>query len=217
MLGVLSSCMLLGALELGKWAHEYVSNRGFDAYVKWQGHPLLQKKHGFDSHRMRDSLKKNEHEWDKHATCSESVLDQHGYFATALDLKDQLNLLKVLKTAGIEPDDGLYSLSSVKEAIRAGTGYAPGIECNVDESGNSQLYQIYMCVDSSATSLIECPLFPRSRCSQQPMKGRLLFGQPHFPNEPMGIWSGIRPDWNDQNMRQSPNLAREDPTSAQPD
>ncbi|KAK1265904.1 hypothetical protein QJS04_geneDACA000602 [Acorus gramineus] len=107
------------------------------------------------------------HEWDKHGTCSESVLDQHGYFATALDLKDQLNLLKALKTAGIEPDDGLYSLSSVKEAIRAGTGYAPGIECNVDESGNSQLYQIYMCVDSSATSLIQCPLFPRSRCSQQ--------------------------------------------------
>ncbi|KAK1265905.1 Pentatricopeptide repeat-containing protein [Acorus gramineus] len=34
MLGVLSSCALLGALELGRWAHEFVSNRGFDAYVK---------------------------------------------------------------------------------------------------------------------------------------------------------------------------------------
>ncbi|KAK3027321.1 hypothetical protein RJ639_040413 [Escallonia herrerae] len=104
------------------------------------------------------------HEWDKHGTCSESVLDQHDYFASALGLKTQLNLLQALKTAGIQPNGQFYSLNSIKGAIKAGTGYTPYIECNVDVSGNSQLYQIYMCVDNSGTNLIECPVFPRGRC-----------------------------------------------------
>nr|GME00790.1 pentatricopeptide repeat-containing protein At2g02980, chloroplastic [Ipomoea batatas]GME16848.1 pentatricopeptide repeat-containing protein At2g02980, chloroplastic [Ipomoea batatas] len=33
-LGVLSSCVLLGALEFGKWIHEYVKKNGFDQSVK---------------------------------------------------------------------------------------------------------------------------------------------------------------------------------------
>eukprot|EP00268_Persea_americana_P065399 TRINITY_DN8727_c0_g1_i1.p1 TRINITY_DN8727_c0_g1~~TRINITY_DN8727_c0_g1_i1.p1 ORF type:complete len:609 (+),score=79.87 TRINITY_DN8727_c0_g1_i1:132-1958(+) len=34
MLSVLSSCALLGALELGKWIHEYIKKHGLDVYVK---------------------------------------------------------------------------------------------------------------------------------------------------------------------------------------
>ncbi|PON58312.1 Amino acid transporter [Parasponia andersonii] len=34
MLSVLSSCALLGALDLGRWVHEYVKKNGFDNYVK---------------------------------------------------------------------------------------------------------------------------------------------------------------------------------------
>lgn len=41
-----------------------------------------------------------EHEWEKHGTCSESVLDQHAYFQTTLNLKRKVNLLQVLKNAG---------------------------------------------------------------------------------------------------------------------
>ena len=33
-LGVISSCALLGALKLGKWLDEYVKKNGFDRYVK---------------------------------------------------------------------------------------------------------------------------------------------------------------------------------------
>ncbi|KAL3511121.1 hypothetical protein ACH5RR_030522 [Cinchona calisaya] len=33
-LGVISSCALLGALDLGKWLHEYVKKNGFDRYIK---------------------------------------------------------------------------------------------------------------------------------------------------------------------------------------
>ena len=40
------------------------------------------------------------HEWEKHGTCSESILDQHGYFQAALNLRRQVNLLQALKNAG---------------------------------------------------------------------------------------------------------------------
>ncbi|KAH1264586.1 Extracellular ribonuclease LE [Glycine max] len=89
------------------------------------------------------------HEWDKHGTCSESVLKQHDYFEAALNLRQKANLLQALTNA---------------EAIKNGIGYAPFIECNVDSSGNSQLYQVYLCVNTSGSDFMECPVFPRSKC-----------------------------------------------------
>ncbi|XP_010937157.1 extracellular ribonuclease LE [Elaeis guineensis] len=107
------------------------------------------------------------HEWEKHGTCSESILNQHSYFNTTLNLKKQVDLLGILRGAGIEPDGGFYSVDSITGAIRDATGFTPGIECNVDESSNSQLYQIYICVDTNAGDLIECPVYPRSKCSSR--------------------------------------------------
>ncbi|KAB1219931.1 Extracellular ribonuclease LE [Morella rubra] len=100
------------------------------------------------------------HEWDKHGTCSESVLDEHAYFQAALDLKAQANILQALENAGIQADGGLYSLTGIKNAIQDALGYEPWIECNKDASGQSQLYQIYLCVDYYGSSFIECPVFP---------------------------------------------------------
>ncbi|XP_041010771.1 ribonuclease 1-like [Juglans microcarpa x Juglans regia] len=105
------------------------------------------------------------HEWVKHGTCSESVLDQHGYFASALNLKQRSSLLQSLNRAGIEADGKSYSLQNLKEAIKEAIGYTPWIGCNADASGNSQLYQIYLCVDTSGSDFIECPVFPKGKCS----------------------------------------------------
>ncbi|KAL0421081.1 UNVERIFIED_CONTAM: Extracellular ribonuclease LE [Sesamum latifolium] len=101
------------------------------------------------------------HEWDKHGMCSESVLDQHGYFEAALDLKSRVDLLQILQSAGINPDGGNYSVSSIRNAISEGIGYSPWIACNVDAAGKTQLYEIYVCVDTSGSKLIECPVFPK--------------------------------------------------------
>ncbi|XP_019165812.1 PREDICTED: ribonuclease 1-like [Ipomoea nil] len=105
------------------------------------------------------------HEWEKHGTCSESVLEQHAYFQTTLDLKKKTNLLQALQDAGITPDGNSYSLSDIKDAIKSAINYTPWIECNNDADGNSQLYQVYLCVDSSASGLIECPTFPNGKCA----------------------------------------------------
>ncbi|PWA79817.1 wounding-induced ribonuclease [Artemisia annua] len=55
-------------------------------------------------------------------------------------------------------------LSSMKDAINGASGYTPWIGCNKDESGNGQLYQVYSCVDSSASGFIECPISPHGIC-----------------------------------------------------
>ncbi|MFS8028929.1 putative ribonuclease T(2) [Helianthus anomalus] len=116
-----------------------------------------------------DSLKFWRHEWKKHGTCAESIFDERGYFEAALSLKKKANLLHALEVAGIRPADGIfYTLAQIKDAITKGVGYAPFIECNVDSSGYHQLYQVYQCVDASASNFIECPVFPHGRpCGDQ--------------------------------------------------
>ncbi|KAL6187693.1 hypothetical protein ACLB2K_039088 [Fragaria x ananassa] len=79
------------------------------------------------------------HEWEKHGTCAESELDQKDYSQAGLKLKEKANLLQALKKA----DDELYRLESIVQAIKEGVGHTPGIECNKDSAGNSQLYQVY--------------------------------------------------------------------------
>ncbi|XP_042491013.1 extracellular ribonuclease LE-like [Macadamia integrifolia] len=105
------------------------------------------------------------HEWDKHGTSSEDVLNEHGYFAAALNLKDQVDLLQILESAGIQPDGRFYSVDNITQAIAGAVGYTPGIDCSKDTSSNSQLYQIYLCVDTSGANFIECPVLPSSKCS----------------------------------------------------
>ncbi|KAL0364003.1 UNVERIFIED_CONTAM: Intracellular ribonuclease LX [Sesamum angustifolium] len=107
-----------------------------------------------------DGMKFWGHEWEKHGTCTS--LDQHSYFQAALDLKSKANLLQVLGDAGIRPGK-FYSLESIKQAIEEGVGYGAYIECNVDPAGNHQLYQVYLCVDTSASNFIQCPVLPHGR------------------------------------------------------
>ncbi|CAL4998939.1 unnamed protein product [Urochloa decumbens] len=103
------------------------------------------------------------HEWDKHGTCAADVFDEHGYFAAALSLRDQLGALNALTAGGVNPDGGYYTMDQIKGAIRDGTGFEPYVECNRDESGNSQLYQLYFCVAAAGDSFVECPVLPRGR------------------------------------------------------
>lgn len=73
------------------------------------------------------------------------------------------NTLFIL-SAGIRPADGkFHTMSQIKNAITKSVGYEPFIECNVDSSGYHQLYQVYQCVDASASNFIKCPIYPHGR------------------------------------------------------
>ncbi|TVU05734.1 hypothetical protein EJB05_48915 [Eragrostis curvula] len=103
------------------------------------------------------------HEWEKHGTCASDVFDEHSYFQAALNLRDKLGVLQALAAGGVNPDGGYYTMGQIKDAIQQGTGFEPYVECNRDESGNSQLYQLYFCVDASGKQLEDCPVLPHGR------------------------------------------------------
>lgn len=103
------------------------------------------------------------HEWEKHGTCS--GLDERSYFLRTLGLRQSIDILSALQNAGIKADDGSYSVTEIEEAVQQAIGHKPGLECNRDSSGKRQLYQVYVCVDTDAATLIECPTFPSSSCT----------------------------------------------------
>ena len=76
-------------------------------------------------------------------------------------------MLYVKINTGINPDGNSHSLVNIKNAIKVAISYTPWIECNVDASGNNQIYQIYLCVDTSGSNLIECPVFPKGKCGTE--------------------------------------------------
>ncbi|OIT05646.1 PREDICTED: intracellular ribonuclease LX-like [Nicotiana attenuata] len=89
------------------------------------------------------------------------------YFQAALALKEKVNLLQFLNDAGIKPDGGFYSYEAIKEAIEKGIGHTVGVECITDLFGNSQLFEVYVCVDKSGSKIIDCPIVPESkRCKE---------------------------------------------------
>ncbi|XP_037477377.1 ribonuclease 3-like [Triticum dicoccoides] len=110
-----------------------------------------------------DGLRFWAHEWEKHGTCAQNLFNEHGYFQAALRLRGQLRVLDALATAGISPDGGYYTMGAIKGAIQEGTGFAPHVDCNRDESGNSQLFQLYFCVHADASRFVECPIQPGGR------------------------------------------------------
>jgi ribonuclease T2 len=93
-------------------------------------------------------------------------MDQHSYFAAALRLKARFNLTRILLDAGVAPsDERTYSVSSIREAIGKETGWEPSIECNRNARNETQLYQVYQCVDLAGTSLVPCPVKMPGRCT----------------------------------------------------
>ncbi|KAJ7559337.1 hypothetical protein O6H91_04G080200 [Diphasiastrum complanatum] len=108
-----------------------------------------------------------QHEWLKHGTCSESILDEHAYFKAVLSLRGSIDILGALQKARIQPNNGMYSFTSINNALTNYLAHTPGIECNSAANGQNQLYQIYVCVATDATTLIDCPILPQSHCSSQ--------------------------------------------------
>lgn len=66
--------------------------------------------------------------------------------------------------AGINPDGSQYQVEDMRKAMSNVLGHLPGVECNKDQSGSRQLYQVYICVSSDGTSIIDCPVLPRNEC-----------------------------------------------------
>jgi ribonuclease T2 len=94
---------------------------------------------------------------EKHGTCAQNLFNEHDYFQAALCLRSQLCILDALSSAGISPDGRLLHVGHGKGHDPGGTGYAPYVDCNRDESSNTQ---VYFCVAADASGFVECPSAP---------------------------------------------------------
>ncbi|KAJ7974403.1 Ribonuclease [Quillaja saponaria] len=100
-------------------------------------------------------------EWERHGICTETKLNQHAFFQAALKLKQKYKLTEILQERGIYPFGNVYGLDSISNAITAMTGHRPQIQCNLFKQ-IPQLSQIFLCFDTTATKIIDCP--QRRRC-----------------------------------------------------
>lgn len=82
------------------------------------------------------------HEWEKHGTCAWPVVhNEYDYFATALKLYEENDLLAVLMKAGIVPlIDEHYNASSLVSAVAEAFGASPVLICS-----NGRLKEIRLC------------------------------------------------------------------------
>jgi ribonuclease T2 len=104
------------------------------------------------------------HEWTKHGTCS--GMNEHDYFQSAISLYGTYDITGALKKAGIVPDGSQYDVNHMADAMsKVLHGHLPGVECNSDQQGNQQIYQVYICVDTDGSTLIDCPVFPSDECT----------------------------------------------------
>lgn len=76
-----------------------------------------------------------------------------------------MNLLQYLKNAGIEPNGSSYNLEAINKVIKVGVGHVGLVECNTSAKGNYQLFQVYLCVNTNGTEVIECPFACTQRSS----------------------------------------------------
>ncbi|XP_074300938.1 ribonuclease 1-like [Silene latifolia] len=104
------------------------------------------------------------HEWNKRGTCSKTILDEISYLKAAVNLKNKVNLFQALGKAGIRPNNQFYNLDSIKQAVSSAFGFEPWVACNHNAQGNSQLWQITLCVEKTGNNLIKCPNIPPGNC-----------------------------------------------------
>ncbi|XP_022151061.1 pentatricopeptide repeat-containing protein At2g02980, chloroplastic isoform X2 [Momordica charantia] len=161
MLSIIMSCALLGALDLGRWIHEYVKKKGFDKFVKVNTALIdMYAKCGslvdaisiFEDMRVRDTQA-----WSAMIVA----------YATHGDGLKAISMFEEMKRAGVRPDEitflGLLYACSHAGLVEEGRGYfnsmskyygiAPGIKhygCMVDLLGRTgHLDEAYKFIDGS--------------------------------------------------------------------
>ncbi|XP_071484871.1 ribonuclease Oy-like [Diadema antillarum] len=100
------------------------------------------------------------HEWDKHGTCASdlpALYGEHKYFKATLKLKQQYDILSILKSHEITPDEEkVYKFQDIFDAVRYTVGTDPIINCLYDP-GTKKVYlsEVELCLDKQF-GLVDC-------------------------------------------------------------
>ncbi|CAK8543042.1 unnamed protein product [Lathyrus sativus] len=115
----------------------------------------------------KNNLKFWSGQWDKHGTCSLNKFTQDDYFQQALTIKGMINLIDVLKKAGVVPHKTKdYKIDDIVTAIKAHNGNNDiALVCTKSTNGNPIPYlkEIRLCLYPNGSTHTPCPPPLRSR------------------------------------------------------
>ncbi|CAI0556181.1 unnamed protein product [Linum tenue] len=94
------------------------------------------------------------HEWNKHGTCSRMSLQN--YFRRAVDRAASVDVLRLLRSNRIQPDNRSYRRAAIEAALNR---YDPVVKCNDVRSGGrtyKQIHEIRFCVQRDGNRVVSC-------------------------------------------------------------
>ncbi|KAF3793328.1 Intracellular ribonuclease LX [Nymphaea thermarum] len=105
--------------------------------------------------------------WKTFGVCTN--LSEHDYFEKALQIRTDVNVLRILEDNGIVPDGSNYSLASIQQALDNGIGQKVAIQCSkIYNTSLYQLFRIFFCVDKSdASTIVSCPFVSKYKCPDE--------------------------------------------------
>ncbi|KAM7461840.1 hypothetical protein LguiA_029961 [Lonicera macranthoides] len=112
-----------------------------------------------------------DHEWTDHGSCSSNVLPPLQYFTAANAQSKKTDIkqwLRVAKPRPIQPlDSALFKQSAIENAIKAVIGNNLNIYVSCRQFRGDvryYLYEIYICLDKTATNYVTCPASSSLNC-----------------------------------------------------
>ncbi|GAU16040.1 hypothetical protein TSUD_339110 [Trifolium subterraneum] len=96
-------------------------------------------------------------QWDNHGTCSQNNFNLLSYFKLALDIKDQVDILKAFGNKNIHPHPtNLYNKAAFEFAIKAITKKDPELRCIISRKV-VYLFEVGLCLDPTGKNFMDCP------------------------------------------------------------
>lgn len=86
-------------------------------------------------------------QWSRAGQCSPYPVYPDFYFDVALTYVKSINLLKILESSGIRPNNKKYEASAFAKAIEEKLGVKVQIRCNKDAKSVLQFYEAFLCID----------------------------------------------------------------------
>lgn len=120
----------------------------------------------WDSYTTSTNPESNEkfwkHEWEKHGTCSLSVLPtEQDYFSKTLELNDGYDIDVALQEAGIDLTGSSADTNAIQKALSDAFGVQGVVKCTGDS-----VKEIWMCFDKTSYEPISCPSSLSNSCSR---------------------------------------------------
>mmetsp|Transcript_11475 Transcript_11475/g.17394 ORF Transcript_11475/g.17394 Transcript_11475/m.17394 type:complete len:258 (+) Transcript_11475:80-853(+) len=117
-----------------------------------------------------------EHEWTKHGTCWQNVVNVTQYFETALSWYDTDDIGRILNDARIVPsNEKMYLLEEVSRALETGLGCRVVPRC---WTNTSRIQEFMICRDWLGENRIDCPDTDTTECDERVVLSEQVYHDP---------------------------------------